>query len=412
MKKDLCIIGGGLCGLTAAHSLRDVASVDLLEKQPVLGGCLSSYHMDTYTIERYYHHCFSNDVMLFSLLRDLGIEDRLEWLTGTTGYYVHGSVYPLTTPREILRYPHLSLLDKVRLAFLTLTARRQDLGSLDTITAEDFVVSGYGRNLYESFFEPLLASKFGEMRSTVSAAWLVSRIAIRSDRGVSGERLGYLKGGFEQLITALERSCLQAGCTIRLNEPLTELKKNGEKWRVNGRSYDQVISTIPPVELERISGLSMPAIPYQGAACMTVGLEREVTDGIYWLNMKDPAPYGAVVAHTSFIPRERYGESIVYLGSYFSGPKPPTHLEDRMLNDFSRRFGVTNGGIHWHRLAVDRFAGPIYVAGYQSMIPEYEKHGLLLAGMFSPPNYPERSMEGSIRAGREVSALMKKGMGS
>jgi protoporphyrinogen oxidase len=410
LKKDICIVGGGLCGLTAAHSLRDVASVDLLEKQPVLGGCLSSYHMDTYTIERYYHHCFSGDEALFSLLHELGIGDRMEWLTGTTGYYVHDSLYPLTTPREILRYPYLTLVDKMRLAYLTLSARKRDIASLDTITAEDFVVNGYGRNLYESFFEPLLASKFGELRSTVSAAWLVSRIAIRSHRGVSGEHLGYLKGGFEQLIAALESSCTRAGCTIRRNEPLTDLRKSGEKWMVNGRPYDQVLSTIPPPELERISGLSMPDIPYQGAACMTLGLEREVTEGIYWLNMKDPAPYGAVVAHTSFVPRERYGESIVYLGSYFSG-KPPAHLEERMINDFSRRFRVSDGEIHWHRLAVDRFAGPVYVAGYQSLIPDYEKHGLYLAGMFSPPNYPERSMEGSIQAGRTASGLMKQGMG-
>jgi protoporphyrinogen oxidase len=411
LKKDICIVGGGLCGLAAAHSLRDVAMVDLLEKQPVLGGCLSSYHMDTYTIERYYHHCFSGDEALFLLLHELGIGDQLEWLTGTTGYYVHGSLYPLTTPREILRYPFLTLLDKMRLAFLTLSARKKDMGSLDTITAEDFVVNGYGRNLYESFFEPLLASKFGEMRSTVSAAWLVSRIAIRSHRGVSGEHLGYLKGGFERLISALEKSCTQAGCTIHRNEPLTELRKSGDKWLVNGKPYDQVLSTISPSEIGLISDLPMPDIPYQGAACMTLGLEREVTEGIYWLNMKDPAPYGAVVAHTSFVPRERYGESIVYLGSYFSG-KPQTHLEERMLNDFSRRFGVSDAEIHWHRLAVDRFAGPVYVAGYQSLIPEYEKHGLYLAGMFSRPNYPERSMEGSIRAGREAGALMKKERGS
>ncbi len=412
MKKDICIIGGGLCGLTAAQTLRDVASVDLLEKQPVLGGCLSSYHMDTYTLERYYHHCFPSDTALFSLLQELGIGDRLEWRTGTTGYYVHGSLYPLSTPNEILRYPHLSLLDKARLAFLTLRARRMDMESLDTLTAEEFVVNRYGRNLYESFFEPLLASKFGEMRSAVSAAWLVSRIAIRSHRGVSGEHLGYLKGGYEQLIRALEESCTRAGCTIHRNEPLTELRRSNGKWWVNGRPFDQVISTIPPLEIERISGLSMPDIPYQGAACMALGLDREVTEGIYWLNMKDPAPYGAVVAHTSFVPRERYGESIVYLASYFSGPVPPAHLEDRMLNDFSRRFGVSDAEIHWHRLAIDRFAGPVYVAGYRSLMPEYEKHGLYLAGMFSPPNYPERSMEGSIRAGKEASALIQKGMGS
>jgi Protoporphyrinogen oxidase len=74
LKKEICIVGGGLSGLTAAYSLREVASVDLLEKQPILGGCLSSYHMDTYTLERVLSSLFFPiDTSLFSLLQELGI---------------------------------------------------------------------------------------------------------------------------------------------------------------------------------------------------------------------------------------------------------------------------------------------------------------------------------------------------
>ena len=69
-----------------------------------------------------------------------------------------------------------------------------------------YIINHLGKNIYSSFFEPLLKSKFGEHRNEVSAAWLISRIAIRSNRGVAGERLGYLNGGFHILIDALERS--------------------------------------------------------------------------------------------------------------------------------------------------------------------------------------------------------------
>ena len=387
--------------MTAAYALSPSASVDVLEKQPVLGGCLSSYHMDTYTIERYYHHCFPSDESLFHLLDTLGLADQLEWWKGTTGYYVDGTIYPLNTPAEILRYPALSILDKARLALLTLGAKKKDMAKLDQITAEQYIVEHYGRNLYHSFFEPLLISKFGEMRSMVSAAWLMSRIAIRSHRGLSGERLGYLKGGFQVLIDTLEQAIQCNGGTVERETLVTELRRKQDRWQVNGKTYDQVLLTLPPQEIERIADLPMPQVPYQGAACMTLGLDREVTEGVYWLNMRDTAPYGAVVAHTSFLPRERYQESILYLASYFSD-HPPSHLEDRMLNDFCRRFGVQESEIRWHRTAVDRFAGPVYGAGYREMIPDYESHGLFLAGMFSRPNYPERSMEGSIRAALEA----------
>ncbi|MFA5614535.1 MAG: amine oxidase, partial [Methanoculleus sp.] len=87
--------------------------------------------------------------------------------------------------------------------------------------------------------------------------------------------------------------------------------------------------------------------------------------------------------------------------SYFSGRLPEDHGQT-MLADFCRRFSVSEGEVHWHRLAVDPYAGPVYTTGLGARLPAYEEHGLFLAGMFSPPNYPERSMNGSVIAGEEV----------
>jgi protoporphyrinogen oxidase len=139
---------------------------------------------------------------------------------------------------------------------------------------------------------------------------------------------------------------------------------------------------------------------------MTLGVDRDVTGGVYWLNMNDPAPYGVVVSHTNFIPADRYDGRIVYLGSYFQGTMDPA-LPGRMVDDFCGRFGLPPGSIRWRRMAVEPFAGPVYTTGYRDRIPPYEQGGLFLAGMFSPPNYPERSMEGSITAGAEVAGRME-----
>jgi protoporphyrinogen oxidase len=368
---------------------------------PYLGGCLSSYTVNDYWIEKYYHHCFSRDTSLFALIDELGLSDRLEWRTGTTGYFTKNRIYPLSTPLQILRYPELSLFDKIKLGLLTFKAKKTDLETLDDVPADQYIIEHLGKNVYESFFEPLLKSKFGDRRKDVSAAWLFSRIAIRSDRGMSGERLGYLKGGFHQIIDALERSVTLKGGRIQKQTPVSSVSYRNGAWEINGSRYDAIISTIPPQELERVGGPVLSPVPYQGAACMTLALERDVTGGIYWLNMKDPAPYGAVVAHTNFIPPDRYGEHIVYLASYFSGRVPPI-LDSQMLKDFCSRFSLAEDEIHWHRMAVDPWAGPVYTTGYRSLIPSYEHQGLYLAGMFSRTNYPERSMEGSIRAGYEV----------
>ena len=58
-------------------------------------------------------------------------------------------------------------------------------------------------------------------------------------------------------------------------------------------------------------------------------------------------------------------------------------------------------------MAVDAWAGPVYTTGYNALIPDYEQKGLYMAGMFSRSNYPERSMDGSIRAGIEVAECMQ-----
>jgi protoporphyrinogen oxidase len=400
------IIGGGLTGLVAAHALARDHDITLYEKMPYPGGCLSSYHINDYWIERYYHHCFSSDTTLFSLLQDLEIEKRLEWKTGSTGYYARDVVYPLNTPAQILRYPELTLMDKARLAWLTVTAKKADLASLDDIPADQYILETLGLNLYTSFFEPLLKSKFGDRRKEVSAAWLISRIAIRSNRGVAGERLGYLHGGFHYLIDALVSSVHSRGGRICLQTPITSAAREQGVWTLNGERFDAVISTIPPQELERFGGPVLPHIPYQGAACLTLAMNRQVTSGIYWLNMKDPAPYGAVVTHTNFIPVENYGEHLVYLASYFSGAVTP-RLDQRMLADFCSRFSVRADEILWHRMAVDPFAGPVYTTGYRQLIPRYEQNGWFMAGMFSKTNYPERSMEGSIQAGLAVAESVK-----
>jgi protoporphyrinogen oxidase len=403
----ICIIGGGLTGLVAAHALAGEHEIELFEKMPYLGGCLSSYEMNGYWIERYYHHCFSGDNHLFDLLRGLGLSEHLEWRTGTTGYYSGGTIYPLNTPWEILRYPELSVIDKAKLGYLTLTAKNADISALDDVPAERYIIDHLGRNLYSSFFEPLLKSKFGDRRKEVSAAWLFSRIAIRSDRGVSGEHLGYLNGGFHRIIDALEKTIEKNQGSIRTQCPVSSISRDGNGWRVNDTHYDAVISTIPPSELQKTGGPVMPSVPYQGAACITLAIDRDVTRGIYWLNMKDSAPYGAVVSHTNFIPVERYGEHLVYLASYFSGTVP-ANIDKTLIDDFCNRFSIARNEIRWHRMAVDRWAGPVYTTGYKSLIPSYETRGLYMAGMFSMANYPERSMEGSIRAGTEVAACIER----
>jgi protoporphyrinogen oxidase len=403
------ILWAGLTGLTAALHLADRHDVTILEKNRMAGGCLASENYGRYTLETLYHHCFSGDTGLFSLLESLSLKKDLIWLKGSTGYYMQGKLHPLTTPVEILKYPCLSFFQKAKLGLFVLSSRSVDYEALDNITAKEYLLEKVGAEIYQAFFAPLLGSKFGAVQDEVSAAWLMSRIAIRSDRGAEGERLGYLTGGWHRLTDAMTAALGEKQADIRLDTRAVSLSRTEYGWRVNGEEFDAVISTLPPEITKELLGnaAALPDIRYQGAACMTVGLDRDPAGGIYWTNMGEPAPYGAVVVHTIFVPREWYGEHVVYLASYFTG-KPAEGLNETMLEDICKRFGIEESSVSHADLFIDEFAGPVYMTGYKDRIPDADAgQNLFIAGMFSAENYPERSMEGSVRAGVRVAELLE-----
>lgn len=397
------IIGSGLSGLAAALDLTSRGHTAVIfEKNTFAGGCMSSKKYGAYELETLYHHCFTGDKELFHILESLGLKDDLLWLKGSTGYFANGKLESVTTPAEILKWSALTFFQKARLGVFVLSSRKIDEDALDKITAKEYLLKKVGENIYRAFFEPLLSSKFGERKDEVSAAWLMSRIAIRSDRGAEGERLGYLQGGWHRLIDAMCERISAAGGEIRLGTPVSSLAKQ-EKWCINGEEFDAVISTLPPQITKSLlqgeCGCVLPDITYQGAACMTLGLSRNPTPGIYWTNMGDGSSFGAVVTHTNFAPFEWYNEHVVYLASYFKDTPAPD-LEKRMIDDFCSRFAIDKTEILHKDMYIDTYAGPVFVTGYKEHIPEVNAgNGLYIAGMFSRENYPERSMEGSIKAG-------------
>ena len=86
------ILGAGLTGIASALRLAEVGDVVVFEKNEMAGGCLASKKYGSYALETLYHHCFSGDTELFSLMDDLDLKEDLIWLKGSTGYYMNGTL--------------------------------------------------------------------------------------------------------------------------------------------------------------------------------------------------------------------------------------------------------------------------------------------------------------------------------
>ena len=398
----VAIVGAGLTGLSCALALKDY-DVVLFEKDEI-GGLLSSYRGKGYTIEKFYHHCFRWDEELLKLVKGLGLSNKLVWKTTKIGFSIDGKIYPLNTPFEILRYPYLSLGEKIRLARFTLKSRKRDYRTEDDKGVVDGILDELGEGLLERFFMPLLRAKFGEHYQDISYAWLLARVSIRSNRKWGGEELGYLRHGFHQLV---ERMIEKIDVEIR-QKAIESIGVLNGRFIVGGEDFDVVVWTAPlPYLDEKIKRyVNVPEIRYQSSICALLSSDKSLSD-LYWINV-DKAVFGAIIEHTNFMPLEDYGEHLIYLASYSTPDGWLFNLNERDLGNLYlkeiERFGLDRKHIRWIKVFKAKYSAPLYENGYLKKIIPYRTNlkGFYIAGLVSPPNYPERSMNGSVKAGFDV----------
>ncbi|MEM4702548.1 MAG: amine oxidase, partial [Archaeoglobaceae archaeon] len=217
----------------------------------------------------------------------------------------------------------------------------------------------------------------------------------------------YLRHGFYQLVEKLSED-------IEVLNERAKITFNG-KWSVNGEYFDVIVFTAPLPELgEFRERFGIPEVKYQSSICALLSLKQSISD-VYWINV-DGASFGAIIEHTNFMPLEDYGEVLVYLASY-SMPEselfnsPDSVIEKIFLRDL-QKFGIGEKDVNWIKIFKAKFSSPIYEKGFLKKITPYKVYdGFYVAGMTSRPTYPERSMNGSLIAGREVAEEIKKDYG-
>jgi protoporphyrinogen oxidase len=355
-----------MLGMTLAQRLTDQGHhVTIIEAAPAPGGLAAPQEIGGFVWDRFYHVILLSDRHLRSLLAEIGLADRLQWGQTLTGFYTDGQLYSLSSSLEFLKFPPLSLVDKVRLAATILHASRiQDGKALEAIPVVDWLRRWSGKKTFERIWLPLLRSKLGENYRVASAAFIwaiIRRMYGARQSGLKREMFGYVDGGYDTILARFRKHLEQRGVEMLCNAPVAEVRDTEEGATVRlesgeTRSFDRAILTVPSPFVARLCPQLQQAevdrlhrVVYQGVTCASLLLRRPLA-GFYITNITESwVPFTAVIEMTALVDRERFGgNSLVYLPRYLTQDDPFWQRSDaeieedfiagleRMYPDFTR----------------------------------------------------------------------------
>lgn len=323
----IAILGGGITGLTAGYYLAKKGhQVTIMEKGEVLGGLAAGFKQKEWDwyLERAYHHLFASDSDILNFAKEIGYKKIYFNKPVTSSLFLVGdklSAFPLDTPIDLLMFPLLGLIDKLRAGIIILFLKLSPfLPVYKTMTSEEFLKKTMGINVWNVLWQQLFRGKFGKYAGIISSSFIWARINKRT------KALGYIEGGFQNFIDYIENKLNSLQVNVLTSCEIKDIKKNGSKFVINNIEYDKVISTLPSPILSRLTSnlfskeyLSrFDKLKYLNAITLILETDKPILDKTYWLNIcVEKIPFMILAQHTNFADKKNYnGKNLAYVGWY------------------------------------------------------------------------------------------------
>jgi protoporphyrinogen oxidase len=422
MGQRIAVLGAGPMGLAAAYQLaRDGHTPIVFEADDRVGGMSAAFDFDGLSIERYYHFHCTSDSAFFEVLEELSLTDKLHWVETKMGYWYLGQLQPWGNPIALLRFRGLSLAAKIRYGLHAfLATKRSNWRPLDPLEATSWIKRWVGPEAYEVLWRRLFDYKFYDYSTSLSAAWIWSRIRRigRSRYSLFREKLGYLEGGSKTILEAMRADVEAHGGAIHLKTPVSRVKLENNKvigLEVGSEfiPFEKVICTVPIPFVPRI----IPDLPIDllqrfqavkniAVVCVIVKLRKSLTEN-FWLNTNDPEmDIPGLVEYTNLRPLTHH---IVYVPFYMPGEHDKFADTDTVFLNKVRRYlkkinpSLSDDDFISMRANRYRYAQPVCGPGYLESLPtpRLPVDGLWLAD--TSYYYPEdRGISESIAFGRNM----------
>lgn len=422
----IAIIGAGFTGLAAAHELlKKNHEILVLEKDDFPGGLAVGFKLKgwKWTLEKHYHHWFTNDTHIIDLAKELNHKVIVK--RPKTSVYVNSQVYQLDSPLKVLQFPLLSIIERLRmglaLAFLRFNPFWRPLERVKAATVLPILM---GDHPYRLLWKPLLDAKFSKYSDQISLAWFWARISKRT------QSLAYPEGGFLKFAQRLSKEVedlkgkINYGCQVEKiinngNKVLLRIKN--KKGVLSSCEFDKVIVTLPASLFAKITeklpnsyieGLSK--LRSVGAINMILQLKEEFfKDNTYWLSICQESPILAIVEHTNYMDKKFFdNQHLVYLGNYLPTDHAYYKLSpDELLKEYDPFLKKLNKNykknlIDFH-VFKNSFAQPVIPVNYSKVLPSMRTplKNVFLANIQQV--YPwDRGTTYAVEIGKKVAKLI------
>jgi protoporphyrinogen oxidase len=341
------IIGGGIMGMTIAHRLSQKGQkVVLFEAAPDLGGLTSAWRLDGFVWDKFYHVILLSDLWTRGILKELGLEDKIEWVETKTGFYTDGKLYSMSNTIEFLSFPPINLIDKFRLGLTIFVASKlKNWKRLETIPVTTWLRKWSGENTFNKIWLPLLRAKLGESYKQTSAAFIwatIQRMYAARNSGLKKEMFGYVQGGYAQILESYKNKLISEKIEIKVSHQASEIKTGPESKPVvkfsNGfeESFDKIIITLPSgIAATLCKGIlqdeidKLKQIQYLGVICASIVLDKSISP-YYVTNITDTwVPFTGVIEMSALVDKKKFGgNALIYLPKYLNPSDPLFNASD------------------------------------------------------------------------------------
>lgn len=453
--KKVLIGGGGLAGLAAAKRLVDAGyEVEVLEKRPMLGGKWSAWQDDDgQWLESGLHVFFGAYDEIFTLMKELGIYDRILWKDHVLTYTLDKGerfdfrTAPLPSPLHLipslLKNRYFTWPQKLSLArnlLPMLFGGDEYYSAMDRYSYREWHRShGIADRLLTKMFLPLsLALKFVSPEQISAKIVLdVSGLFLRQNHA---SKMGFLKGSPEtHLMKPIADHIRSKGGTVTTGAKIISIETD-DNGRIKGLCVqlgdgqpqimvaDDYVLALPIHNLKRLISPHWTQDTYFGGLMkiesvpvVTVHLwaDRQISfmDNILF-SPDGVIPVYADMANTTPEYRSNGNGTMASRKSRFQFVVAPAHdlinqddeaIIDQVWDSVQRNFPMTAKDAHIEKFRIVRIPQSVYWpkpgADQYRVSQKSPIDNLYLAGGYTTQRFYD-SMEGAVRSGNRAAAAL------